>query len=419
MNAEILCVGTEILLGDIVNTNAAYIAKELAACGVDCYYQSVVGDNAGRLSESLKLALSRADIVITTGGLGPTYDDLTKETVAACFGLGMELHQPSLDRMIAAFATSGRTLTKNNEKQAYMPTGSTIFENDRGTAPGLAIEKDGKTVVMLPGPPGEMTAMFEKQVKPFLLAKSTHVLHSHTIHIFGLGESAVEDVLHDSMLKHTNPTIAPYAKVDDVQLRVTASASDIAAADALIEPVIREITALFPDHVYGVDVGNIQTALVHALADAGRTIAVAESCTGGMVSARLTEVPGASAALICGVCSYSNQSKIDFLGVRQETLEAHGAVSEETALEMAKGIRLRSGADIGVSTTGVAGPSGGTEEKPVGLVYVAVSTAEKELVRKLSLSRRYANDRHSIRNFACLHAMHLVFREYLSKLCRE
>jgi nicotinamide-nucleotide amidase len=411
MNAEILCVGTEILLGDIVNTNAAYIAKELAACGIGCYYQSVVGDNAGRLSESLKLALSRADMVITTGGLGPTYDDLTKETIAECFGLDMELHQPSLDRMTAIFSKAGRALTKNNEKQAYMPKGAIVLENDRGTAPGLAIEKDGKTVIMLPGPPSEMTAMFEKQVKPILYGKSAQILHSRTIHIFGLGESAVEDILHDSMLQHTNPTIAPYAKPDDVQLRVTASAPDIAAADALIEPVVQEIVALFPEHVYGVDVGDMQTALVHALKDAGRTIAVAESCTGGMVTARITEVPGASDVLLCGVCSYSNQSKVDLLGVSQKTLDAHGPVSEETALEMANGIRLRSGADIGISTTGLAGPSGGTEEKPVGLVYVAISTAGKEEARMLRLGRRYANDRQNIRNLACLHAMHLALRE--------
>ena len=411
MNAEILNVGTEILLGDIVNTNAAYISRELAACGVGCYYQSVVGDNAGRLSDSLKLALSRADMVITTGGLGPTYDDLTKETVAACFDLEMELHQPSLDRMMAFFSRFGRTFTKNNEKQAYMPRGAVVFENDRGTAPGLAVEKDGKTVIMLPGPPGEMTAMFELQVKPYLEARASHVLRSQTIHIFGLGESAVEDVLHDSMLKHTNPTIAPYAKTGEVELRVTASAPDRAAAEALIEPVVSEIVALFPDQVYGVDAGDMQTALIHALTKAGLTIAVAESCTGGMIASRLTEVPGASAALLCGVCSYSNQSKIDFLGVSPATLEAYGAVSQETALEMARGVRLRSGADVGLATTGIAGPDGGTAEKPVGLVYTAISTSATEKALELRLSRGYGGERQLIRSLACLHAMNLVLRE--------
>jgi len=411
MNAEILCVGTEILLGDIINTNAAYISRGLANCGVGCYYQSVVGDNPGRLSESLKLALSRADMVVTTGGLGPTYDDLTKETVATYFGLDMELHQPSLDRMIAMFSRGSRPFTKNNEKQAYMPKGATIFKNDRGTAPGLAVEKDGKIVIMLPGPPNEMTAMFDNQVRPFLQSRSSQVLRSSTIHIFGMGESAVEDVLHDYMLEHANPTVAPYAKTGEVELRVTASAENAEAADRLIAPVVQEIVDIFPDTVYGVDVGNIHTALVRALTLAGRTIAVAESCTGGMISARITDIPGASAVLICGVCTYADSSKTEFLGVRPETLAVHGAVSEETALEMARGVRLRAGADIGLATTGIAGPSGGSEEKPVGLVCIAISTADKEKTLKLRLSRGYAGERELIRNLACLHAMHLALKE--------
>ncbi|MCL1849733.1 MAG: competence/damage-inducible protein A [Clostridiales bacterium] len=411
MNAEILCVGTEILLGDIVNTNAAYISRGLAACGVGCYYQSVVGDNAGRLSECLELALSRADVIVMTGGLGPTYDDLTKETVAACFGLAMELHQPSLDSMMAMFSRGGRPFTKNNEKQAYFPVGATIFPNDRGTAPGLAVEKDGKTVIMLPGPPGEMTAMFDLQVIPFLESRSSQILRSSTIHIFGMGESAVEDVLHDYMLAHTNPTVAPYAKTGEVQLRVTAAAPDAEAAQALIKPVVDEIAAMFPDKVYGVDVGTIHNALVMAFTAAKRTLAVAESCTGGMIAARITDIPGASEVLLCGVCAYANQSKSDFLGVDPAVIEAHGAVSEETALAMARGIRLRSGADVGLSTTGVAGPSGGSADKPVGLVYVALSTADSEKALTLRLGRGYGNERELIRNAACLHAMHLALTE--------
>ena len=410
MNAEILCVGTELLLGDITNTNAAYISRELAACGVGCYYQSVVGDNAGRLADSLKLALSRADLVVTTGGLGPTYDDLTKETVADCLGLPMALHQPSLDRMTAFFTRIGRPFTQNNEKQAYMPQGATVFDNDRGTAPGLAIEKDGKTVIMLPGPHGEMIPMFEGWVKPYLESRSAQVLRSGTIHVFGMGEAAVEDVLHEYMLAHTNPTVAPYVKTGEVQLRVTASAADAAAAKAQIAPVVQEICAMLPDNVYGVDVGDMQTALVGALKEAGRTIAVAESCTGGMVAARITEIPGASEVFLCGICSYSNESKAALLGVLPETLATFGAVSEQTALEMARGVRQRSGADIGLATTGIAGPSGGTPEKPVGLVYVALSTADKEEVQELRLGRGYAGERELIRNSACLHAMHLVLR---------
>ena len=411
MNAEILCVGTELLLGDIVNTNAAYLSRELAACGIGCYYQSVVGDNQGRLADSLRLALSRADLVITTGGLGPTYDDMTKETVADYFSLPMSLHQPSLDRMTELFSRTGRPFTKNNEKQAYMPEGAIIFDNDRGTAPGLAIEKDGKVVIMLPGPPSEMTAMYEQKVKPYLLAMSSHVLRSSTVYLFGLGESAVEDVLHESMLAHTNPTIAPYAKTGEVQLRITAYADDTDAAQALIQPMVDEVLALFPDYVYGVDVETMQNALVQALRAAGKTIAVAESCTGGMIASRLTEIPGASAVFLCGVSSYANSSKVEFLGVNKATLEDYGAVSAETALEMAIGIRKRAGSDIGISTTGIAGPSGGTEAKPVGLVYVGISAADHEEVLELNLSRPgQADERELIRNAACLHAMRLALR---------
>jgi len=410
MNAEILSVGTELLLGNTINTNAAWLGNELAACGVGCYYQSVVGDNAGRLAECLKLALSRADMVITTGGLGPTYDDLTKETVAVCMGVTMELHQPSLDKMKAFFTRSGRPFSKSNEKQAYMPVGAIVFDNDRGTAPGLALEKDGKIVVMLPGPPREMTAMFDNHVRPFLEARSSLVFRSRFIHLFGIGESAVEDMLHDYMLSRSNPSVAPYAKLGEVMLRVTASAPDEAAAEALMAPVVDDILAFFPEHVYGVDAGDMQTALIRALIAAKRTIAVAESCTGGMIAARLTDVPGASAALLCGVCAYANQSKIDFLGVRPETIATHGAVSEACALEMARGIRQRAGADIGLATTGIAGPGGGSPDKPVGLVYVALSSTKHEEARQLQLGRGRADERHSIRNSACLHAMSLALK---------
>jgi len=414
MNAEILCVGTELLLGDIVNTNAAYLARELAALGIGCYYQSVVGDNAGRLAESLRLALSRADMVITTGGLGPTYDDLTKETVAQHFGLPMELHQPSLDRMKAILERRGRPFTKNNEKQAYFPKGAHIFPNDQGTAPGLAIEQDGKIVIMLPGPPNEMTAMFQKQVRPYLESRSGRVLRSHTIHLFNIGESAVEDKLHQSMLDHQNPTIAPYAKLGEVQLRVTAAAANEEEAEAMMKPVIDEICTQFADYVYGVDVKDLQHAVVARLTELGKTIAVAESCTGGMVASRITDIPGASQVFLCGAVTYSNESKTALLGVSPKTLEEHGAVSRQCALEMARGIRAAPGADIGLSTTGIAGPGGGTPQKPVGLVYVAAVSETEEKVLELHLSRGYDNQRELIRNWASMYALHLVL-----ELCKK
>ncbi|MDR2931877.1 MAG: competence/damage-inducible protein A, partial [Oscillospiraceae bacterium] len=400
MNAEILCVGTEILLGDIVNTNAAYIAKGLADCGIGCYYQTVVGDNPERLKKCLEIALARAEIVIMTGGLGPTYDDLTKETVAQYFKRDMELHKGSLDHLTKLFRRMDREMTDNNLKQAYMPAGATVFHNDRGTANGLMVQGDGKTAILMPGPPREMTAMFDKYVRPFLQGLSDGVLVSSVVNFYGIGESMLEQQLHDYMESHTNPTVAPYAKEGEVQLRVTARAKDEKAARALIEPVVAEIKGMFPDLVYGVDVGNLQTALVEKLMRQGRSIATAESCTAGLISKRITEVGGSSKVFGCGISAYSNEIKTRLLGVSKETLDAHGAVSAETALEMARGVRKVAGADIGLSVTGIAGPEGGTRDKPVGLVYIAVSTADFEESKELRLARGYGGERELIRYLA-------------------
>ena len=409
MNAEILCVGTEILLGDIVNTNAAYISKGLAECGIGCYYQSVVGDNPERLKTSLEIALNRAEIVIMTGGLGPTYDDLTKETVAVYFGREMELHAPSLEHLTKIFKRTSRELTDNNKKQAYMPQGATVFHNDRGTANGLMVQGDGKTVILMPGPPREMTAMFDNSVKPYLLSISDGVLVSKVIHFYGIGESALEHELKEYMETHFNPTVAPYAKEGEVQLRVTAKAENAQEAEKLLEPVVKEIVEKFPGLVYGVDVENLQNALVQKLMEKKLSIATAESCTAGFVSKRITEVSGSSQVFGCGVCTYSNDMKIKLLGVNPETLAQHGAVSQETAIEMARGVRKLSGADIGLSVTGIAGPEGGTEQKPVGLVYIAVSTGSREEVKELMLARGYGGQRELIRYLASSNALHLAF----------
>lgn len=410
MIAEILCVGTELLLGDIVNTNAAYAARELAAIGINVYFQSVVGDNPARLKQALSLALSRSDLVVMTGGLGPTYDDLTKETVAEAFGLPMELHRPSLEAITSYFARTGRTMTKNNEKQAWMPQGAHVFVNHYGTAPGLAVEKEGKRVVLLPGPPREMEPMFSEEVIPYLKALSDTVLVSHVIHIFGMGESAVEDKLRGYMLSHLNPTVAPYAKEGEVQLRVTASAKNADEADALIRPVLAEIRQTLGSVVYGVDVGSLQNALVQQLLEKNRRIATAESCTAGLVSKRITEVAGSSQVFECGIVSYSNRIKAQLLGVSQETLDTFTEVSAETAREMARNVRRISGADIGVSVTGLAGPGGGTAEKPVGLVYVCASCDGFEEVLELHLSRGRRNERESIRYLASSNALALAIR---------
>ena len=321
MNAEILCVGTELLLGDTVNTNAAHIARGLARMGVTVYHQSVVGDNPQRLKEELERALQTSDIVITTGGLGPTYDDLTKETVAEHFGKKMVLNEECLAGIRRFFERIDREMTENNVKQAMMPEGALVLQNPNGTAPGLIVEGGGKAVILMPGPPREMSAMFDEQVVPYLMKKSNKTLVSRNIHVFGMGESKVESILREKMEQSENPTIAPYAKDGEMFLRVTAFAESTEEARALTDPVVRELCEILGDVVYGVDVGDLQHALVNTLIQKGLKIATAESCTGGLVGKRITEVPGASGVFDCGVCSYANGIKEKLLGVSHETLE--------------------------------------------------------------------------------------------------
>ena len=412
-SAEILCIGTEILMGDIVNTNAAYIAKELAGLGINVYHQSVVGDNPQRLREALELAFSRADIVITTGGLGPTYDDLSKETIAAFFGRELVMDQESLHRIECHFLRQNRPMTENNKKQAMMPQGCIIFPNNNGTAPGCAIEgtgeQQGKTAIMLPGPPREMKPMFEESVKPFLLKDSDTRLVSHTMHFFGIGESMLESLLRDLMEHSLNPTVAPYAKTGEVQLRVTARVQNGEDAEALLQPVMEKIKEQVGGYLYGIDVGDLQTAAVHALKVNGLHGAVAESCTGGYVAKRLTDVSGASEVFECGVVTYSNRMKHHLLGVSQQTLDTFGAVSEETAREMAAGVRRLSGAEIGISVTGNAGPEP-SEGKEVGLVYIGVDGPEMSRVFMLQVNRRDQDARETIRYLASSHALSLILK---------
>lgn len=385
--AEILCVGTELLLGDIVNTNAAYLSCKLAELGIHVYRHTVVGDNPERLKRALEAAFSEADLVITSGGLGPTYDDLTKETVAAYFGLGLEMHVESLETIRAYFAKTGRVMTPNNEKQAMMPRGATVFPNHYGTAPSLAIEKNGKTAIMLPGPPGELCPIFEEEILPYLKSRRQTVLVSKNVHIFGMGESAVESKLKTLMTESRNPTVAPYCKEGEVRLRVTAESDSDFSAEAMCDAMIREIRATeVGEYIYGIDIGNLENAVVEYLREKGLTLACAESCTGGLIAKRVTDIAGCSDVFLGGCVTYANEAKERLLGVSHASLEQFGAVSEQVAKEMARGVRERLGADIGVSATGIAGPGGGSEEKPVGTVYIGLSTATGEQVRKLSLS---------------------------------
>ena len=408
MNAEILAVGTEILLGDIVNTNAQYIAQGLAELGIDVFYQTVVGDNPDRMKTAMNIAFERADIIITTGGLGPTGDDLTKEIGAEYFGRKLILDEKALDRIKKFFDKMKRPMTDNNVKQAMVPVNSTVMYNENGTAPGIIIEDNNKILIMMPGPPKEMKPMFSKQVKPYLASKQNHTLVSRTLRIAGVGESAMESMVRDMIDRQSNPTIAPYAKDTESILRITASAKTTEEAEKIIEPIAEEIYRRFGDSVYAEGETSIQETVAKILIDKKFTIAVAESCTGGLVAAKLIEYPGISEVLLEGAVTYSNEAKKRRLGVKDETLSAYGAVSAETAAEMAKGIAMTSGADIGVSTTGVAGP-GPSEGKPEGLVYVGVYMGGKTYVKELHL----AGKRNVIRERAAYSALDFLRRKLI------
>lgn len=409
MNAEILAVGTELLMGQIANTNAQYISARLPDVGIGVYYHSVVGDNPLRLKECLSQALSRCDLVILTGGLGPTQDDLTKETVAEAVNRKLVLDQKSLDKMESFFRKLNRPMTQNNVKQAYLPEGSIIIRNSNGTAPGCIIEEGAKTIIMLPGPPSEMKPMFEETVIPYFMEKSEFSLVSKFLRIFGIGESAMESMIMDLIDGQSNPTIAPYAKEGEVTLRLTAKYQKNMKTEDVIAPVEAEIRRRLGDTVYSSENKNMEEVAADLLLKSGTTIAIAESCTGGLVSAKLTDIPGISAVFDRGLVTYSNRSKIQILGVKQETLDVYGAVSEQTAREMAEGVRNHSGVDLGLSITGIAGPDGGTAEKPVGLVYVALAHKDGVVCKELKLW----GNRNRIRNVTALHVFDMVRRYFI------
>jgi nicotinamide-nucleotide amidase len=372
MKAEIIAIGTEILLGDIVNSNAQYLAQELAALGIDMYYQQVVGDNEKRIIHAFDEAYSRSDIIITTGGLGPTEDDLTKEVAAKYFNKKLLPDEESIEKIKNYFKHRERKMTENNLKQGLIPEGAIIINNDNGTAPGVIIEENNKIMIILPGPPKEMKPMFEETVKPYLEKKSDSTLVSKVVKILGIGESAVAAELKDIMDVQTNPTIAPYAKEVGVMLRITAKAASKEEAIELINPVENEIRNRLGDNVYAIEDISVEDVVAKLLIEKKFTISTAESCTGGMIAATLINYPGISEVFLEGAVTYSNEAKHNRLGVKNETLETYGAVSEETAREMAIGIAKIAKTDVSIITTGIAGPGGGTEEKPVGLVYIGV-----------------------------------------------
>ncbi|MBE7030312.1 MAG: competence/damage-inducible protein A [Ruminococcaceae bacterium] len=373
MNAEIIAVGTELLLGQIVNTNARFLARELANLAIGVYRQTVVGDNPERLTHALQEAFSRADLVILTGGLGPTKDDLTKETVAAYFDLPLEEHAPSMRRIEDFFTRMNRPMRENNRKQALMPKGCTVLQNDHGTAPGVWMEQNGKIAVILPGPPFEMEPMYRNRVYPLLREKCPEQFYSRTLNVIGVGESELESRLMPLIEAQSDPTIAPYAKEGEVQIRITTRAASEQEAMERIDPIAEQVKEAAPGCIYGEGDITLAQAVANLLMEQNKTVATAESCTGGMIGAALTDIPGISQVYRQGYITYSNEAKESLLGVNHETLASHGAVSRETAEEMARGAQRNANADYAIAVTGIAGPDGGTPQKPVGLIYAALA----------------------------------------------
>lgn len=409
-SVEIISVGTELLLGNVINSDAQRLSQKLSELGLNVFYHTVVGDNPARLKQAVEIARNRADIIITTGGLGPTCDDLTKQTLAESFGKTLVLHEDIADELRQWFARRGQEMTENNIQQARLPEGCTVFPNACGTAPGCGFEADGKHVLMLPGPPSECMDMFEKQAKPYLSALSEGIIVSRTLKIFGMGESKLESLLRDEMNAMTNPTLAPYAKEGECELRITAKAECEDAARAMIAPVEERLRALLGDLIYGADVPNLETVVLNLLTERGMTMGTAESCTGGLIAKRMTDVPGASAVFKGGVVSYCNEIKQTALGVPREMLDEFGAVSEPVAKAMAEGARKALGCDLAVAATGVAGPGSDEQGNPAGLVYVALATPDRTYARTLRLN---GAGRERVRITATHHAFDLV-RRFLS-----
>ena len=397
MTAEIICVGTELLLGNIVNTNAAFLSEKLAYLGINCYFQTVVGDNRDRLLSVINTALSRADILIFSGGLGPTEDDLTKETVAEALGKKLIRDKWAEQEIADYFALRGRIPTDNNWKQADVIEGCEILYNKNGTAPGIFVSEGEKTVILLPGPPLELKSMFTDSVMPKLQQKCGQVFYSQTVKIVGSGESSVETQILDMLNTQENPTIAPYAKTGEVHLRVTARAKDEKEAREKTAPVVEELYRRFGKAVYTTDADEtLEMALTKLLIKKKYTMTTAESCTGGMIAARMVNAPGVSAVLKSGFITYANEAKEELLGVSHDTLEKFGAVSRETAEEMAEGAVKAAHTDAAVAVTGIAGPDGGTKEKPIGLVYIGVNVRGNVEVREYHFSGSRQKIRESV-----------------------
>lgn len=406
MVVELISVGTELLLGNTVNTNASYLAEKCAALGLSLYYQTTVGDNFKRLEETLQVALNRSDVVILTGGLGPTQDDLTKEVAAKVMEKALVEDAHTKERITDYFKKSQViTITENNWKQALIPEGAIVVDNNNGTAPGIIIEDNNKSVIMLPGPPNELIPMFMEEIYAYLNKLQPEIIYSQIVKLCGIGESTAETMIQDLISEQSNPTIAPYAKVGEVHLRVTAKAKDEEEAKKIIKPIVKELKARFGKNVFTTDESEtLEEAVIKLLTKNELTLTTAESCTGGMLAARLVNVAGVSEVFRQGFITYSNKSKRKILSVQKSTLKKYGAVSEKTAKEMAKGGVFATDSDICVSITGIAGPEGGTEEKPVGLVYIACYINDKVTVKEF----HFKGNRQKIREATVINALNLL-----------
>ena len=412
MVAELIAVGTELLLGNIANTDAQILSEKLSALGITVLHHTVVGDNPERLAEALETARRRADIIITTGGLGPTYDDLTKQTICRTFGRELELHQDILEEIRTWFETKlGKRMPENNVQQAMLPVNCTVFDNPVGTAPGCAFQEGGVHVLMLPGPPFECRYMFDNRARQYLEKLTDGVIVSHEIKIFGMGESSVEEALREPMTRLTNPTLAPYAKLNECMVRATAKAETREAAEALLKPLVAQVLETLGDVVYGVDVESLEQVVSAALLERGLTLSAAESCTGGLIAKRMTDLPGASKVFRGGVVSYTNGVKSGILGVPEALLEEQGAVSEPVARAMAEGCRRVCGSDLAVSVTGVAGPESDDRGNEVGTVYIALASDQGTICRKLSCGKGRGRER--VRSAAAQNAFDMLRRTLL------
>ncbi len=409
-SVELVAVGTELLLGQLVDTNSAYVAAALAENGIDCYASHAVGDNRERIAALFREILERADGAISTGGLGPTVDDLTKEAVADALGLGLELDREALAEIEGFFASIGRTMRENNRKQAYLPAGSVPLPNPHGTAPGfVALRADGKFVACMPGVPREMKPMLAERLLPWLRSRFDvrDGIVTRVLHTVNIGESEIDHRIADLFASSENPKIAVLAHDYRCDVKIMAKADSAERAREAIAPLEAELSARLRGHVFGTDAMTLEGAVLALLEERSERLAVAESCTGGRISAAITAVPGASRHFLGGIVAYDNAVKQAQLGVPEETLERFGAVSEESALAMARGVRAALHAQIGLATTGIAGPEGGSPEKPVGTLCVAIADARGERAWTLQLR----GDRAAIQARATTAALGLLWRE--------